>query len=309
MAIGTTIATAYDTLGEAGLTHSLNEPEVAAVFTNGDLLDIFSRVLANAPTIRLVIYDGEANPAVLEKIKSTREDIKVLTLDDLRAAGKKSETKIEDRAPKAEDVALIMYTSGTTGNPKGVLIKHSNLIASLGGIDLLLGHHFRQDDTMLHYLPLAHVLEYIVELAFLFFGITAGYGRVKTLTDASVRNCKGDLVAFRPSLLIGVPAVWETIRKGIVGQVNKSGTLRKSVFNASMSIKKAGVPGLSPLVDAVVLKAVKEKTGGRLRITMSGGAALSVETQQFLTTALVDVLQGAYPFLTLIHADTCQATA
>ena len=67
MAIGTTIATAYDTLGEAGLTHSLNEPEVAGVFTNADLLDIFSRVIPNAPTVRLVVYDGEADNALLDK--------------------------------------------------------------------------------------------------------------------------------------------------------------------------------------------------------------------------------------------------
>ncbi|EJD43983.1 long-chain-fatty-acid-CoA-ligase [Auricularia subglabra TFB-10046 SS5] len=292
MAIGSTIATAYDTLGEAGLTHSLNEPEVAAVFTNAELLDIFSRVLPNTPTPRLVIYDGEAKPAVLEKIKSIREDLKLITLDELRTLGKNSQTTFEDRAPKADDIACIMYTSGTTGNPKGVLLKHSNLIGSIAGLRLLMGSYFKEDDTMLHYLPLAHVLEYIVELYFFYLGITCGYGRVKTLTDASVRKCKGDLAAFAPSLLIGVPAVFEMIRKGIVAQVNKSGPVRKSVFNAGLTIKKANVPGLSQVVDAVVMKAVKEKTGGRLRITMSGGAALSQETQEFLTAALVDVLQG-----------------
>jgi len=88
MQIGTTIATAYDTLGEAGLTHSLNEPEVVAVFTNADLLPIFSRVLANAPTVRIVIYDGDAKQDVLDKIRSIREGIVILTLDELRARGK-----------------------------------------------------------------------------------------------------------------------------------------------------------------------------------------------------------------------------
>jgi long-chain acyl-CoA synthetase len=61
------------------------------------------------------------------------------------------------------------------------------------------------------------VLEYIVELVMIFVGMPCGYGRVKTLTDASV---KGDISAFRPSIMVGVPTVWETIRKGIIAKVN-----------------------------------------------------------------------------------------
>ncbi|KZV89082.1 long-chain-fatty-acid-CoA-ligase [Exidia glandulosa HHB12029] len=292
MALGMTVATAYSTLGEAGLTHSLNEPEVAAVFTDADLLDIFARVLPNTPSVRLVVYSGEAAPAVLDKIRQTRHDVRIVTLDEVREAGRHSQTKIEHRAPQADDVALIMYTSGTTGPPKGVVLKHSNLVSAVAGVDLILGHHMEPDDTMLHYLPLAHVLEYLVELSFMFLGITAGFGRVKTLTDASVRNCKGDLAEFRPSLLAAVPAVWETIRKGILDQVNKAGTFKKTVFNTSVRAKRASIPGISQLLDNTVFKVVKEKTGGRLRMTMSGGAALSKVTQEFLSTTLVDILQG-----------------
>jgi len=72
--------------------------------------------------------------------------------------------------------------------------------------------------------------------------------------------------------------------------------LKKSVFRGSMSIKKANVPILSNIVDSVVFSQVKAQTGGRLRYVLNGGAALSVETQQFLSTALVTVLQGkAFP--------------
>jgi long-chain acyl-CoA synthetase len=186
-----------------------------------------------------------------------------------------------------------MYTSGSTGPPKGVCITHANLVASIGAVYALLGHHLTYDDTYLAYLPLAHVLEYIVELIMVFVGMTSGYGRVKTLTDASVRKCKGDLAAFQPSIMVGVPAVWETIRKGIIAKVNASGTLRKSVFNGAMTLKKNHVPVLAQVADSVVLKSVRAATGGRLRITLSGGAAISHETQRFLDTALVMILQGA----------------
>ena len=142
------------------------------------------------------------------------------------------------------------------------------------------------------YLPLAHILEYVVELSLFFVGMTFGYGRVRTLTDQSVRNCLGDIRAFKPTIMIGVPAVWETIRKGIMAKVNQGGTLKKTVFNGAYAVKTAGVPGLSQLVDAAVMKQIKQATGGRLRLALSGGAALSRETQEFLTLALVTMLQG-----------------
>jgi len=291
--ISTTIATAYDTLGESGLQHSLNEPECKAIFTNAELLQSVANVIGNVPSLRLVIYDGSAKPGVLEKIRAAREGIQTIHIDELRALGRgKSLDTLTARLPTPKTIACIMYTSGSTGPPKGVVIPHSNLIASVGAIWTLLGHHLRTDDIYLAYLPLAHILEYVVELALFFVGMTFGYGRVKTLTDASVRQCLGDIKTLRPSIMIGVPAVWEMIRKGITAQINKGSSLKKSVFTASMRIKKANIPGLSSVVDNVVLSQIKAATGGRLRLTLSGGAALSRETQEFLCLALVTVLQG-----------------
>ncbi|KAF8824666.1 hypothetical protein HHX47_DHR8000422 [Lentinula edodes] len=276
--ISTTIATAYDTLG---------------LFTNAELLPTLYKVLANTPSIKFVVYDGEPSENLVGDINAVRESIQVFSIDEIRELGKSKPTEpLRARLPKPETMACIMYTSGSTGPPKGVCITHANLVASIGAVYKLLGHHLTYDDTYLAYLPLAHVLEYIVELIMLFVGMTSGYGRVKTLTDASVRQCKGDLAAFQPSIMVGVPAVWETIRKGIVAKVNAGGTVRKSVFNGAMSLKKNGVPVLSQVADSVVLKNVRAATGGRLRITLSGGAALSHETQKFLDTALVMILQG-----------------
>jgi long-chain acyl-CoA synthetase len=296
MAVGITIATAYDTLGESGLTHSFNEPECVGVFTNAELLPTVLRVLPSTPTIKLVIYDGTPTADLLNKLKTAtpHREVKVLSQDELRELGK-GKPEHEDRRPKAEDTACIIYTSGTTGPPKGVVLSQANLIATIGAIQSLMGHIFAPEhDTFLAFLPLAHILEYVVELAFGYIGLQIGYGRIRTLTDASVRNCQGDLKEFRPTLMIGVPQIWETIRKGIMNNVNKAGAIKKSVFKGGMAIKKAGVPVLSGLVDNIVLAQVKAQTGGRLRYVLNGGAALSVETQEFLGTALVTVLQGMY---------------
>jgi len=285
--------TAYDTLGEDGLQHSLAEPDVVGIFTNAALLDTLANVIANTPTVKYVVYDGKPEEAQLEKLKKNfgdREGVQMIHIDDLKKQGK--EKKVERVKPKPDDVACIMYTSGSTGAPKGVILTHSNLVAAIGAVEKLLGAHLKPNDTFLAYLPLAHILEFIVESTLTYVGLTMGYGSVKTLTSNSTRNCEGDLPTFKPSIMVGVPAVWETIRKGINQKVNGGSSVARLAFKGGYAAKKNKIPLLSSAADAVVFSKVRAQTGGRLRLALSGGAAISKETQEFLETALVQILQG-----------------
>ncbi|KAF5349567.1 hypothetical protein D9756_008824 [Leucocoprinus leucothites] len=291
--ISTPIATAYDTLGESGLEHSLNEPESVGLFTNADLLPTVVKVLPRTPTVKFIIYDGEPEQELLDKIHSVRGDVKAIHIDNLLATGKDiNVSTIQNRRPTPDTLACIMYTSGSTGTPKGVCLSHGNIIASIASIFVVYEPHLLPEDRYLAYLPLAHVLEYIVELVALLAGITIGYARSKTLNDSSVRNCKGDLAAFQPNIMFGVPSVWETIKKGIVGKVNASGTFSQKLFWGALAAKKANIPVLSKLADNFVFSSVKSATGGQLRFGMSGGAAISQDTQEFLHNTMMPFMQA-----------------
>ncbi|KAJ3565821.1 hypothetical protein NP233_g7394 [Leucocoprinus birnbaumii] len=291
--ISTAIATAYDTLGESGLEHSLNEPESIGLFTNDDLLPTVAKVLPRTPSVKFIIYDGKPKQEVIDKIHSIREDVKTIHIDELLANGKDIDVStIKDRRPTPDTIACIMYTSGSTGAPKGVCLSQGNIIASVASIFVTYEPHLPAGDRYLAYLPLAHVLEYIVELVAIFTGVTIGYARSKTLTDSSVRNCKGDLATFQPNIMFGVPSVWETIKKGIVGKVNASGTVSQKVFWGALAAKKANIPGLSKIADDVVFSAVKAATGGQLKFGMSGGASISKDTQEFLHNTMMPLMQA-----------------
>ena len=122
-----------------------------------------------------------------------------------------------------------------------------------------------------------------------------GYGNPKTLSDTSVKNCKGDIRELRPTVLVGVPAVWESVKKGIVAKVNSGSPIVKSLFWGALWAKNNllhwGLPGTG-ILDAVVFKKVKDATGGRLRICLNGGGPIAKDTQRFISMAICPMING-----------------
>lgn len=169
------------------------------------------------------------------------------------------------------------------------------LTFAVAGVDVIVGQYLGPGDSLLAYLPLAHILEFVFENACLFWGGTMGYGTIRTLSDTSVRKCKGDIRELKPTILVGVPQVWETVKKGIVGKVEAGSALTKNLFWGAMAAKSfllsSGLPGTG-LLDAVVFNKVKDATGGRLRICMNGGGPIAKETQRFISLAITPMISG-----------------
>ncbi|KAL1393250.1 long-chain-fatty-acid-CoA ligase 1 [Phyllosticta capitalensis] len=289
------IVTAYDTLGEEGLRHSLEQTHAKAIFLDPHLLTKLIKPLDTAKDIQHVIYNSqsEVKEEDIEKLKEAHPHLTIRSFEELRKLGEDS--MVDPVPPSTDDLCCIMYTSGSTGTPKGVLLKHKNVVAAIAGVDVIVGPYLGPGDGLLTYLPAAHILEFVFENAALYWGGTMGYGNPRTLSDQSVRNCKGDIREFRPTVLVGVPAVWESVKKGIVGKVAGGGFLVKNMFWGAMAAKnflmRTKLPGAG-LLDSIVFNKIKDATGGRLRITMNGGGPIAKDTQNFISMSITPMISG-----------------
>ncbi|AMD18885.1 HBL017Cp [Eremothecium sinecaudum] len=305
-----TVVTAYESLGEAGLTHSLVQAESRGIFVDNSLLPNLIGPIQKASNLKYIIHGEKIDPNdkrqngkiyskardAVQKLQELRPDVEIYSMEEVIALGSENRGTIDVHPPTAEDINCIMYTSGSTGTPKGVVITHRNFVAGIGGVNVVFSRKLvTEKDRYLAILPLAHILELVVEMTAIYCGALVGYGTVKTVSDASVRNCKGDMKEFKPHVMVGTAAVWEGVRKGIQTQIDKLPKFKQKVFwfayRCKLGMKKYHIPG-GTLLGNLVFKKAREATGGNLRIIFNGGSLLSKDTQIFISNLLAPVLIG-----------------
>jgi long-chain acyl-CoA synthetase len=190
------------------------------------------------------------------------------------------------RAVRAGDVATIIYTSGTTGHPKGVVLTHRNLLSNMIAVNAVVG--IRGDDAPLSFLPLSHVFERVSLYLFLLLGCQVSFAE-------SLQTVSRDLVRVAPTVMTGVPRVFEKFHHAVLDALANAPAGRKALFRWAMRVASAasrarlagGRPPLwallqRPLADALVLRKIRARVGGRLRLMVSGSAPLAHTTGEFL---------------------------
>ncbi|XP_063061074.1 long-chain-fatty-acid--CoA ligase 3a [Engraulis encrasicolus] len=280
------LVTLYSTLGGPAIVHGLNEAEVTHIITSKELLDTkLKAILCEVPCVQHVV--------VLEDRQRSWPTypggVQVHSLATVQEQGAKNLHAPRDRA-RPEDVCVIMYTSGSTGVPKGVMITHANLLAGITG----MAHRIPNlgvDDTYIGYLPLAHVLELSAEMVCLAHGCRIGYSSPHTLADTSTkikRGSKGDVSVLQPTLMAAVPEIMDRIYKNVMVRVEEMGFLQRTLFTLAYNYKleQLALGYTTPLCDKFVFKKVRALLGGRTRVLLSGGAPLSAATQRFMNVCL-----------------------
>ncbi len=183
-----------------------------------------------------------------------------------------------------KDIATIIYTSGSTGNPKGVVLSHSNLASQINATKKKFP--LTKKDVALSFLPLAHVFERMVMSYYLSQGVTIYF-------NDHVDHLRDHLPVVRPTLMTTVPRLLEKIYKKSFTALEQESFIKRFIGKAALkSASKKQNPLTHFIFDKLVYHKIRQKFGGRIRMLISGGAALATDIEIFFNTIGLQVYQG-----------------
>lgn len=224
--------------------------------------------------------------------------LEVYLWDDVMEKGRQSGKDALDLVPKAkrDDVCCFIYTSGTGGTPKAVMLTHGNLLCNCMGAYDLLKSFGLGEEVFLSFLPLSHSYEHT---AGQYFPITIG---AQIYYAEGVESLLTNLAEVRPTIMTAVPRLYEAMHQRIRRGVEKQGGFKEKLFNLAVEIgtKRYKDPGsltlkeklLDIVCERLVRAKVRQRFGGRLKAFVSGGAALNPDIGVFFTALGLRLLQG-----------------
>lgn len=284
----------YDTLGPNVVEYVVNHAPLSIVFAASSHIPALLRVAPKCASLRIVVSMDKLMEREGKVLKSWSETvgIELWEIEDLESWGAQEGAKrnIQFRPPTPQQTATISYTSGTTGNPKGVVLTHSavtqGVVAqSLGGT--IVGD---EQPVLLSYLPLAHIFERFFELLMMYIDGCIAYTTgdpLRLLEDAQI---------MKPHLFPSVPRVLNRIHQAIMAQVHAGGVkgalLSRAINTKIENYRKTGEV-THAVYDALVFRKVRQLLGGRVVFICSGSAPISPEVLETLKACFsCDVAEG-----------------
>lgn len=271
----------YDTLGPNACTFIVNQTGIEVVVVdNEDRLQALISQAHNLPTLKHII--------VIEKIiesfrsKAASYGIKVHSIEEIEAAGRAHPRPLDK--PRPQDMALICYTSGTTGVPKGAMLSHENIVANISSVIFQIGELAPNgNDTYMSFLPLAHMFERCCVAAMIMVGCRIGF------FGGDIRNLSEDMKILKPTTIPCVPRLFNRIQDkvytNVKGRKLKEWLLAKALASKEKEVA-AGVIRNNGFWDKLVFKSVREGLGGRIRLIVVGSAPLASNVLNFMRCAL-----------------------
>jgi long-chain acyl-CoA synthetase len=292
MAAGGITVPAYTTNTSADHNHILTDSEArGAIVSTRALAHRLLPAAIEAPDCKWVI-------AIEELDRGQQGPIETHDWTEVLRRGAASDDGLDDRvaAIRRGDTACFIYTSGTGGAPKGVMLSHGAILCNCMGAHHLLEQLHLAREVFLSFLPLSHAYEHT---AGQFFPISIG---AEIYYAAGVEQLLTNLAEARPTIMTAVPRLYESMYRRILRGVEKQGGLKKTLFDLALRLgrKRYADPRSLSLIerlqDALVERLVRAKVrgrfGGRLKAMVSGGAALNPDIGIFFTALGLRVLQG-----------------
>ncbi len=268
----------YATLGPDAVEYIINHAQTSVVFVSKENLPGLKKVIPKIDQVvkHIVVFDviyGGRYGNTLDTVQQADVDafaekgIKLLGLQALMDLGN-AKTQVPLNLPKADDLAFIMYTSGTTGVPKGALLTHRNIVSDAGAASELV--RLNVGDVYFSYLPLAHIFETVAQCF-----VWAVGGQV-AFTQGDIRHLISDLQECRPMLFCGVPRVFLKFYQNVWATIEKSSCIKKWYVNRAyrhQCARLAAHEPLDPSYDSNVFALMREKMGlSRVRVLVTGAA-------------------------------------
>ncbi|KAJ3405864.1 Long chain acyl-CoA synthetase 7 peroxisomal, partial [Chytridiales sp. JEL 0842] len=281
----------YDTLGPDAAEFILTHAQLPVVVTSIDKVSILLSIAERCPDLKVIIsMDSEPANSTFSILQEWAKEkgLVLLTFAHVETLGKQN--RIPLQPPKESDPLCISYTSGTTGNPKGAILTHKNMVTMLKAV-WMTDLRILPEDVHLSYLPLAHLYERVTYAACLLFGTKMGFyrGDVALILD--------DLATLRPTLFISVPRLYNRIHDRILSGVSQASPLVQALFRTALNAKIANYENEGVLThtvwDTLVFKKIQGLLGGRIRIMASASAPISGDVMRFLMVVFgCPVLEG-----------------